>query len=75
MDTLYPLLPEHWLGWITIIVTICAALATVLPVPAQSSTAVYRGVYAVIQWIAFNLGKARNAQDSQQTNGTSRGKS
>ena len=46
---------------------ICAAVAAVLPAPGENSGGVYRAAYRLIQWVALNLGKARNAQDMQKT--------
>lgn len=70
MDALQGLVPDTWLAWLTAIVTICAALAAVLPVPAEGGNVVYRAVYRLIQWVGFNLGKAKNAEDpaAQQSN-------
>ena len=63
MEALESILPEHLLIWVTTIVAICAAIATVLPAPKESSNVVYRAVYRVIQWVALNLGKAKNSED------------
>lgn len=63
MDALQGLVPDTWLAWLTAIVTICAALAAVLPAPAEGGNVVYRAVYRLIQWIGFNLGRAKNAAD------------
>jgi hypothetical protein len=35
-----------------------------LPAPKPTSGKVYRTVYAVVNWVACNLGKAKNAQDA-----------
>lgn len=63
MDALQGILPDSWLAWLTAAVTICAAVTVVLPAPKDDSGAVYRAVYRVIQWIALNLGRAKNAED------------
>lgn len=47
---------------ITAGVSVCAALASALPAPAAGSSA-YKALYAVIQFVGFNFGKAKNAQD------------
>lgn len=65
MDALQGLAPDSWTAWITAVVTICAAVTVVLPPPTENSNVVYRTVYRVIQWVALNLGKAKNAQDAQ----------
>jgi hypothetical protein len=49
------------LPYITAVIAICAALAAVLPHPAAGTNGVYRAFYAVVNFIAFNIGKARNA--------------
>ena len=66
MDALQGLLPESWLIYVTAAVAICAAITTILPAPSEGSGKVYRTLYTVLQWIALNLGKARNAQDTPQ---------
>ena len=67
MDALQGIIPDSWLAWITAAVTVCAAVAAVLPAPGANSGGVYRAAYRLIQWVALNLGKARNAQDMQKT--------
>ena len=63
MDALQGLLPDTWFSWLTAVVALCALITTRLPAPGDNSNAVYRLAYRVIQWVAFNLGKAKNAQD------------
>ena len=48
------------LPYITAIIAVCAAVATVLPRPAAGGTGVYRVLYAVVNFIALNFGKATN---------------
>lgn len=67
MDALQTLVPDSWLVWITAAVTVCSAVAAVLPAPKENSGTAYRAAYRVIQWVALNLGKAKNAQDTQKT--------
>lgn len=67
MDALQGIIPDSWLAWITAAVTVCAAAAAVLPAPGENSGRAYRAAYRLIQWVALNLGKARNAQDMQKT--------
>jgi hypothetical protein len=55
------------LPYITAAVAICAAVATVLPRPAAGGNGAYRILYAVVNFIAFNLGKARNAEPAAPT--------
>lgn len=65
MQVLEGLLPDTWLAWITAVVTVCAAVTVVLPPPGENGNIVYRVIYRAIQWVALNLGKAKNAQDVQ----------
>lgn len=75
MDALQGIIPDSWFAWLTALVTVCAALAAVLPVPADGGNAVYRAVYRLIQWVGFNLYKAKNAEDpTQKTAATGHGK-
>lgn len=42
---------------------LCAAIAAFLPAPGESSGPVYRALYAALNTLAVNVGKARNADD------------
>ena len=57
-------LPASWDGWITLVVAICAALSAVWPRPAENASGVVRVLYAVVNALGFNAGKARNADDA-----------
>lgn len=61
-------LPESVGTWLTFAVTACAALAVALPAPKEGGNVVYRGLYAVVQWIGLNIGHAKNA-GAGKTNG------
>lgn len=67
MNEFLALLPEPYTSCITLIVTICAALAIILPAPKTGSNGLYRAIYSFIQWNALNVGKAKNAQDAKVT--------
>ncbi|KAF5065402.1 hypothetical protein DSECCO2_274520 [anaerobic digester metagenome] len=56
-------LPASWGEWVTLVVTVCAAIAVVLPAPKANSNIIWRGVYWLVQVLALNKGKAANAQD------------
>lgn len=47
----------------TLVVTLCAALSAVWPRPKDSASPVVRLLYAVVNALGFNAGKARNADD------------
>jgi hypothetical protein len=50
-----------YLPYVALAVTICAAIATVAPGPKATgwtNSALYRGVYAILQWCALNKGHA-----------------
>lgn len=51
------------LPYVTGLVAICAAVATMLPAPKAPASGWYPLVYHAINWAALNLGKARNAAD------------
>ncbi|PPQ27080.1 hypothetical protein [Rhodopila globiformis] len=55
------------LPYVTAVIAVCAALATVLPHPAAGGNSLYRAFYAAVNFIAFNVGKARNAAPSAPT--------
>ncbi len=63
MDSLQAILPDSWLAWVTAGVAFCAAITVVLPPPKENSGSIYKAVYRLIQWVALNLGRAKNAQD------------
>ncbi len=64
LQELLALCPESWAVWITFAVTICAAVAVILPVPSENTSAWYKAPYTAIQWVAFNWGKAKNASNT-----------
>ncbi len=51
-------------GWLlpytALAVAIAAAVATVLPPPAVPNRGVYPLVYHLVNWLALNVGRARN---------------
>ena len=53
-------------GLVLSIMGVCAAVAALLPAPAEDSNVVYKGVYRVLNWLAMNVGKAKNADDAAQ---------
>lgn len=57
------MLPESALTWVTFAVTICAALAVAMPAPKDGGNAIYKWVYTAVQWIALNVGRAKNASN------------
>ena len=57
-------LPESWSGLVTLVVTLCAALSAVWPRPAENASGVIRVLYAGVNALGFNAGKARNADDA-----------
>lgn len=63
MPLLEGLLPESALTWVTFAVTICAAMAVAMPAPKDGGNAIYRWVYTAVQWIALNVGRAKNASN------------
>lgn len=43
---------------------LCALASAFMPVPGEQSGKVYKAVYAVVNWIGCNFGKAKNADDT-----------
>lgn len=64
MDLMQLLAAIPGAGWlipyITVAVAIAAAIATVLPAPAVPSQGWYPVLYHAINWLALNVGRARN---------------
>lgn len=44
---------------------IAAAIATILPAPSPAGNKVYAVVYTAINWLALNVGKAKNAAPAE----------
>ena len=57
-------LPASWGGWVTLVVTVCAAIAACWPRPSDDANIFVRILYAVVNAIGFNAGKAQNADDA-----------
>lgn len=55
------LIPASWEGWITSIVTLCAAVSAVWPRPADNAPKPLRLLYALINLLAINAWRAKNA--------------
>lgn len=49
------------LPYLAAAIAVCAALATALPAPSATAPRWYRGLHTAINWVALNLGHARNA--------------
>lgn len=57
-------LPDSWSGWVTLAVTVCAAVSAVWSRPADDAGVAVRILYAVVNAVGFNAGKAQNADDA-----------
>ena len=57
-------LPASWGGWVTLVVTVCAAIAACWPRPSDDANIFVRILYAVVNAVGFNAGKAQNADDA-----------
>ena len=53
-------------GLVLAIMGVCAAVSALLPAPVEDSNVVYRWVYKLLNWLAMNIGKAKNADDAAQ---------
>lgn len=56
--------PDSWSGWVTLAVTVCAAVSAVWSRPADDAGVAVRILYAVVNAVGFNAGKAQNADDA-----------
>lgn len=66
LEMLRGVLPDSAFACLTAAVAVCAAAAMLLPAPRPESGRLYRLVYTLINWVACNLGRARNAQDARR---------
>ena len=57
----------HWIliALCAAIATVFAALAALLPVPVEGGSTVYRALYTVVNWLALNVGNAKNASSAK----------
>lgn len=65
LSALIALIPTQYIPYATAAVAVAAAVSTVLPVPAATSTSAYASVYRLMQFVAFNFGKATNKAPTQ----------
>ena len=56
----FPALASY-VGLYSVVVALCAALATALPAPGSGASRSYRRTYAVVNFVACNFGHATNA--------------
>ena len=45
---------------------VCAAVAALLPAPSEQSGTAYRVLYKLLNLLAVNVGRAKNADDAAQ---------
>ncbi len=56
-------LPATWEGWATLVIAVCAVIAATLPRPREDAHIVWRWLYAIVNALGANFGKATNADD------------
>lgn len=66
MEELISELFGSYAGLVLAIIGVCAAISALLPAPTEDSNVVYKSVYKVLNWLAMNIGKAKNADDAAQ---------
>lgn len=64
LSGLLALLPASWEGWVTLAVTLCAAVSALWPRPAEDAPALVRLLYTVVNALGINVAKAKNADDA-----------
>ena len=57
-------LPASWGGWVTLVISVCAAVAAFWPRPGDDAHPLVRLLYAIVNAIGFNNKKATNADDA-----------
>lgn len=45
---------------------VCSFVAAFLAAPTENSSKVYKAVYALVNWLALNVGRAKNADDVER---------
>jgi hypothetical protein len=59
MDTVLEFVEtQSWFGIVTAVIALASAIAAVTPTPASGST--LAKVYSIIDFLALNIGKAKN---------------
>lgn len=61
---------ENWEGFVAAIVSISAFIAIFLSAPEDDSSSFYTIFYNIINYFAFNFGKATNADDANTSDDT-----
>ncbi len=51
-------------GLVLSIMGVCAAVSALLPAPSETSGTLYRVIYRVLNVLAANVGRARNADET-----------
>ncbi len=59
MDSILGMIPARYLGAVTAVISICGIISIALPGP-KSTTGAYYYAYQTVNWIALNMGHARN---------------
>ncbi len=57
---------ENWELFLSVIISICAFVAVFLSAPTDTSSSIYKMIYNIINYLAFNIGKAENADDADK---------
>ena len=58
---------EYWSAVIiSVIITACAIISAFLKAPTESSGAMYRGFYTIVNMLAVNVFRAKNANSTEQ---------
>lgn len=66
MEELISELFGSYAGLVLAIMGVCAAVSALLPAPSEQSGAVYRVLYKLLNLLAVNVGRAKNADDAAQ---------
>ncbi len=59
---------ENWEMFVALLVSISAFIAVFLDEPTEESHLIYKIIHKLINYFAFNVGKATNASSQQFTN-------
>ena len=66
MEDLLAELFGSWGGVVLSLMGVCAAVAALLPAPAQGDSMAYKMVYRVLNLLAVNVGRAKNADEAAE---------
>jgi hypothetical protein len=61
VSAILSMIPVQYLHYVTAAVAVCSALSAIIPAPTPAAPAWWARVYGAVNFVAINLGHAKNA--------------